>query len=109
MLDGGQLPLKAQGDLAAARPLYERALAIYEKALGPEHPDTAGSLNNLALLLKRKLPQNFGMKRRISESCQPVTSNLSPRILRCYWQEKHVAFQEAIALRVMAKNRTRIS
>jgi tetratricopeptide (TPR) repeat protein len=36
---------------AGARPLFERALAIREKALGPEHPDTATSLNNLALLL----------------------------------------------------------
>jgi hypothetical protein len=42
--------LQAQGDLAAARPLYERALAISEKVRGPEHPDTARSLNNLALL-----------------------------------------------------------
>ena len=37
---------------SAARPLYERALAIREKALGPEHPKTAMSLNNLALLLR---------------------------------------------------------
>ena len=37
---------------AAARPLFERALAIREKALGPEHPDTAASLNNLAILLQ---------------------------------------------------------
>ncbi|HWF96038.1 MAG TPA: tetratricopeptide repeat protein, partial [Xanthobacteraceae bacterium] len=37
---------------AQARPLYERALAINEKTLGPEHPDTALSLNNLALLLQ---------------------------------------------------------
>jgi hypothetical protein len=36
----------------AARPLFERALAIREKASGPEHPYTALSLNNLALLLK---------------------------------------------------------
>jgi len=36
--------LKHQGDLAAARPLLERALAMREKALGPEHPDTAQSL-----------------------------------------------------------------
>ena len=28
----------------------ERALAIREKALGPEHPDTAAALNNLAVL-----------------------------------------------------------
>jgi tetratricopeptide (TPR) repeat protein len=35
-----------------ARPLFERALAISEKVLGPEHPDTARSLNSLALLLR---------------------------------------------------------
>ena len=27
--------LKDQGELAAARPLFERALAIYERVLGP--------------------------------------------------------------------------
>ncbi|MBU4231434.1 MAG: tetratricopeptide repeat protein [Proteobacteria bacterium] len=31
-----------------ALPLQQRALEIYEKALGPEHPDTCTSLNNLA-------------------------------------------------------------
>ena len=36
------------GDYPAARPLYERALAIYEQALGPIHPHTATSMNNLA-------------------------------------------------------------
>jgi tetratricopeptide (TPR) repeat protein len=36
----------------AARPLLERALAIYEQVLGPEHPETASSLNNLARLLE---------------------------------------------------------
>src|SRR5208282_3898856 len=40
--------LYAGGALAGARPLFERALAIREKALGPEHPKTATSLNNLA-------------------------------------------------------------
>jgi hypothetical protein len=39
-----------QGDDAAARPLVERALAITERVLGPEHPATATSLYNLALL-----------------------------------------------------------
>ncbi|HMF29697.1 MAG TPA: tetratricopeptide repeat protein, partial [Candidatus Cybelea sp.] len=43
--------LQAQGDLAAARPLYERALAIREKVLGPEHPDTATNLSKLGRLL----------------------------------------------------------
>ncbi len=31
-------------------PLFQRALTIYEKVLGPEHPETASTLNNLALL-----------------------------------------------------------
>jgi tetratricopeptide (TPR) repeat protein len=46
--------LDRQGDYAAARPLYERALAINEQALGPQHPATAVSLNNLAGLLDRQ-------------------------------------------------------
>ena len=39
-----------QGRYSEAEPLYKRSLAIYEKALGPDHPDVAQSLNNLALL-----------------------------------------------------------
>ena len=38
------------GQYAEAEPLYQRALKIDEKALGPQHPDVARSLNNLALL-----------------------------------------------------------
>jgi tetratricopeptide (TPR) repeat protein len=34
-----------------ARPLYHRALAIREKVLGPEHPFTAYSLNDVAYIL----------------------------------------------------------
>ena len=44
-----------QWSLAAyrsVRPMFERALAIREKALGAEHPDSASSLNNLAILLR---------------------------------------------------------
>ena len=36
------------GAYAEARALSERALAIAEKALGPDHPDVALGLNNLA-------------------------------------------------------------
>ena len=42
--------MRAQENYAEAEPLYRRALAIREKTLGPDHPDTAASLNNLALL-----------------------------------------------------------
>ena len=41
------------GEYAKAEPLYQEALQIWQKVLGPEHPDTATSLNNLAELYKR--------------------------------------------------------
>ncbi|WP_395138880.1 tetratricopeptide repeat protein, partial [Armatimonas sp.] len=41
-----------QADYASALPLFKHALTIREKALGADHPDTAQSLNNLALLYK---------------------------------------------------------
>ena len=37
-------------DYAKAEPLYQQALRIRQKVLGPEHPDTATSLNDLAVL-----------------------------------------------------------
>ena len=44
---------KAQGRYAEAEPLYQRSLAIREKALGPEHPAVATSLENYADLLRK--------------------------------------------------------
>ena len=38
------------GEYAKAEPLFQEALRIRQKVLGPEHPDTATSLNNLAVL-----------------------------------------------------------
>jgi len=42
--------LDDQGDYAAARPLYERALAIMEKSAGPDHPNTRVVRENLEAL-----------------------------------------------------------
>ena len=39
-----------QGKYAEAEPLFQRALAIRERTLGPEHPEAARSLQNLAVL-----------------------------------------------------------
>jgi hypothetical protein len=41
-----------QADFSGARAWYERCLQHCEERLGPDHPDTAASLNNLAGLLK---------------------------------------------------------
>ena len=43
-----------QGKLDEAKPFYDRAIAILEKALGPDHPHVAAALNNLAGLLKKQ-------------------------------------------------------
>jgi tetratricopeptide (TPR) repeat protein len=41
-----------QGRYAEAELLYKRSLTIAEKTLGPDHPDVATSLNNLAALYR---------------------------------------------------------
>jgi tetratricopeptide (TPR) repeat protein len=41
-----------QGKYAEAEPLYKRALAISEKALGADHPAVADVLENYASLLR---------------------------------------------------------
>jgi len=43
---------KTQGNYEQAKPLYERALSVWEKVLGAEHPQMALGLNNLAGLHK---------------------------------------------------------
>ena len=37
------------GDYAKAEPLFQQALQIFKKVLGPEHPKTATILDNLAV------------------------------------------------------------
>ena len=41
-----------QGRYGEAEPRYQRALAIREKVLGPEHPDVAAVRKNYAALLR---------------------------------------------------------
>jgi hypothetical protein len=47
-LDHLAIILHDQGDLDGARSLCERALTIRKAALGPDHPDTARSQEQLA-------------------------------------------------------------
>ncbi len=46
--------LREMGLYSSASPFTQRALAIMEKARGPNHPDVAISLNNLAMLYHRQ-------------------------------------------------------
>ena len=42
-------------DLVGAEALYRQALNLADNTLGRDHPDTAGTLNNLASLLEAKM------------------------------------------------------
>jgi tetratricopeptide (TPR) repeat protein len=42
-----------QEKMVEAEAMYQRALAGYEKALGPEHPSTLDAVYNLGLLFRR--------------------------------------------------------
>ena len=44
-------PLRNLGKFAEAEPLMRRALAVDERTFGPNHPNAATCLNNLAALL----------------------------------------------------------
>ncbi len=45
---------RKQGHYADAEPFYKRALAIWEKSLGPNHPDVATGLLGLAVLNEKR-------------------------------------------------------
>ena len=47
--------LASQGKLDEADRLYLRCIEIQEKALGPDHPEVAASLNNRAGLLQAQV------------------------------------------------------
>ena len=66
--------LRDQGELAAARPLIERALAIGEKVLGTDHPSTAITLNQLGLVLRRQgeLAASRSVSERALAICERV-------------------------------------
>jgi tetratricopeptide (TPR) repeat protein len=52
LLSATALALLDAGDYAKAEPLFTRALTIWEQALGPEHPDVALGLHDLAGLYR---------------------------------------------------------
>src|SRR5260370_1221872 len=52
-LNNLEAPYNSKGKYAQAEPLYQRALAIYEQRLGPEHPSTRTFRENYAGLLRQ--------------------------------------------------------
>jgi len=53
ILDNLAAAYSEQAQFGRAEPLYRRAVAIQEKALGRDHPDLAASLADYSILLKK--------------------------------------------------------
>jgi tetratricopeptide (TPR) repeat protein len=72
--------LDSMGDYQAARPYYEKALEIRKKVLGEKHPDTAGSLNNLATLCfyENKIKEAANYIRKALAICRKVLGDNHP-------------------------------
>ena len=66
------------GEYAKAEPLYQEAVRIWQKVLGPEHPDTAKSLNNLASLCfdLGRIDEATGLARQASAAELTILSRI---------------------------------
>ena len=76
--------LSNQGDLAAARAMYERTLAAEERTLGVEHPSTLATMGSLAavLLLQGELAAAQEMFERTREGQESALGAAHPDTLR---------------------------
>jgi tetratricopeptide (TPR) repeat protein len=64
-------------DFSGALPLFERALDINEKTLGPEHPEVATSLHDLACLLNASY-DHWGARRLLERALAIRENALGP-------------------------------
>ncbi len=76
------LYLKTKGLYNEAEPMYRRALKIDEASLGPDHPDVAIRLNNLAELLRvtNRLSEAEPMLRRVVEIFEKSLGKNHPNV-----------------------------
>ena len=87
--------LHAVGQYAEARPYYERALAISEQGLGPEHPDTALILNNLGGLLQAQ-GDLAGARLYFERALHIFMTRLGPNLALTQTVQRNLAALEAL-------------
>ncbi|WP_397327044.1 tetratricopeptide repeat protein [Nostoc sp. FACHB-110] len=102
-----------EGKYSEAIPLAERVLAIRKQILGEEHPDVAGSLNNLAALYKSQgryadaeplYRQALSMKKRLLGQEHPDVANSLNSLAELYNSQGRYAdaeplFRQALSMR----------
>ena len=95
-LDDYAAMLRAVGDLAAVRPLVERALKIREAAFGPDHERVAQSLHNLGITLY--MSGDYVAARAPYER---ALEGLGPYVghhgIRSWWEESFAALPDLAA------------
>ena len=101
----------SKGDEAAARPYFERALAIWEEHLGPDHPQVAGTLTNLGMLFYKTEPERarpyeraLAIREKALDPDHPdIAESLNNlgNLLRSMreWEEALAALERAVAIR----------
>ncbi len=74
-----------QGKYEEAEPLYKRSLEITEKSLGPDHPDVATALGNLAELYRQqgRYEEAEPLYKRVLDIFQRTFPNGHPNIDAC--------------------------
>jgi tetratricopeptide (TPR) repeat protein len=96
--------LYKRGRYADAEPLYQRALAIREKALGPEHPDVAQSLKANTRRRSRFTNGRWPSGKRGPEHPDVATSLENyARFLRDIGQSEKALLLESRAITIRAK------
>jgi len=102
--------LRARGRYVEAEPLYLRALRVYERLLGPEHPEVARVLNYLAILYwsqgrYTEAEPRYLLALRIREQVQgsdhlDVAASLNNLAL-LYWSQGRYTEAEPLYLRML--------
>ncbi len=111
LLNEQVIQLYQQGQYAQAIPLAQKVLTIREKALGPDHPDVAQSLNNLALLYQEQghyaaaeplLKRAQAIREKALGPDHPDVANSLNNLAALYLAQGHYAAAEPLVKRALA-------
>jgi CHAT domain-containing protein/Flp pilus assembly protein TadD len=103
--------LEEQGKYGEATPLAEKALAIREKELGPDHPDVAESLNSLAELYLNQgnlveaeplLQRSLAIREKVLRPDHPDAAESLSNLATLYYFQGNYAEAEPLYMRSLA-------
>jgi tetratricopeptide (TPR) repeat protein len=101
----------ARGEFGLARPLLERALAIREQVLGPDHPSTSQSLDDLGIVLgqhgeldssRTLLERGLAVRERVLGPEHPATAQSLHNLATLLGQQGELGSARALQERSLA-------